>query len=163
MARPIGSLSKYWLWLVIFTGISAAIPFVPSKSGADKIPISSYYETVLIDYSQQHHSFRLNIEEECILLHAIASTLLAVACHLLMQIHAKRTKKNFQPEPRHFSMRGLLICMASMSIICALLASFDVGWVLYAASLIFAGGRIVDFYLTAYFTTSREDSESLEG
>jgi hypothetical protein len=160
MPHQSGNISKYWFWLVIIGFAAANLPFHYEKNNISAL-ICYYQETMY--RSKCAGFFPLSLDERVICLHAIASTILAVACHLLTQIHAKRTNKKFQPEPRRFSMRGLLISMAGMSIICALLVSFDVGWVLYAASLIFAGGRIVDFYLTAYFTTSREGSDSLEG
>jgi hypothetical protein len=156
------NISKYWLWLVLIAGISASLPLFPYHGKSTfYLPISYYYMHSFAD-SLDVRRMTFGFEELVILSHALVSTILAVGVHVFLQIRGKRTKKYFMPESRHFSLRGLLLGTAIMGGFFAGFSILNALWTIYAACLIFAGGRIVDFYLTAYFTTSRDAPDSLE-
>ena len=84
-----------------------------------------------------------------ILLHAAMSVVLAIIATVIHHALAKRRQPEHQPDPKTFTLGGLLLMIAAVACVFSLLASLGAIYAIYGAVLIFVAGWIATLLLAA--------------
>ncbi len=149
MVRSRQNVSVYWLWLVVIGGILAVLPEVPYSGpmgGNGLLPVVFLYCEDFCNYSDPYSALG---DDKWILLHAAMSAVLAVIATVIHHAWAKRRHPEHQPDPKTFSLGGLLLMIAALACVFSLLASLGAIYAIYLVVLIFVAGRGATLLLAA--------------
>ena len=143
------AISVYWLWLAVIAGILAVVPSVPYSG----IPGGTSFLNVAFLYGDalrgDTRSWSAIGDDKMILVHAAVSVVLAVIATAVHHTRAKRRGPEQRPDPKTFTLGGLLLLTAAVAGVFSLLASLGAIYAIYAAVLMFIVGRIATLLLAA--------------
>ena len=132
--------SVYWLWLVVIAGVLSVVPLKCYSVS------HVYVDGALIGYNDPYPKMDA---AGWILLHTAVSVVLAIIATVIHHALAKRLHKKYQPDPKTFSLGGLLLMVAALACVFSLLASLGAIYAIYGAVLIFVAGWIATLLLAA--------------
>jgi hypothetical protein len=139
------NVSKYWLWLVVIAGLSMAAPCASQLSVLYLDALQSF------EICNPKKDLVVSHPNLVIIAHALISVVLAVIFTIISQVAAKASKKPIPGEARRFKMSTLFVATTVIGCIFGGFKYLGSEPVLYFVVLLFAAGRVVSLYLTAFF------------
>ena len=134
------AISVYWLWLAVIAGFLSVVPLECHSVS------HVYVDGALSGYNDPYPTMDAS---KWILLHAVVSVVLAVVATVIYHAWAKRHQPEYRPDPKTFSLGGLLLMIAAVACVFSLLASLGAIPAIYAVVLIAVVGRIAILLLAA--------------
>jgi hypothetical protein len=153
------TISIYWFWLIVIAGVLSGAPvdicwdiwqdiFLWDVSTCWSAPLPNI-ANLYADALRGNSYFYGLWADKWILLHAAVSVVLAIIATVICRLWARRHRQEQQPDPRTFTLGGLLLAVTALACLFSLLASLGAIPMIYAVMLVFVVGRVATLLLAA--------------